>query len=54
MRSACFWAAYGTAAAVPVALLPWLRSWVRRPVALTVAGTLALRLAVTGWLVSAA
>ena len=53
VRSALFWAASGAAAALPVALLPWLGSRVRRPVAISAAGVLALTLAVVGWLFSA-
>ena len=54
VRSALFWGASGTAAAVPIALLPWLGFRVRRPVAMATAGLLAVVLAVAGWLVSTA
>lgn len=52
VRSAVLWAASGAVAAVPVALLPWLGFRVRRPVAVAVAGALALVVADAGWLLS--
>ena len=52
-RSALLWSASGAAAALPVALLPWLGFEVRRPVAISAAVVLAAALAVAGWLYSA-
>lgn len=53
LPSAVFWAAAGFAAALPVALLPWLGSRVSRPVAVTAAGLIAFAVAIAGWLYSA-
>jgi len=53
VQSAVFWVASGAAAALPIALLPWLGSRVRQPVAIPVAVVLAGTLAVAGWLFSA-